>query len=62
MTLSVEAAETIAADVAVVGGGSAGFAAALSAAELGSSVVLIEKERALGGASTLGGVNNWEPV
>ena len=55
-------AETITADVAVVGGGSAGFAAAWSAATLGSSVVLIEKEKVLGGTSTLGGVNNWEPV
>ena len=49
-------------DVAVIGGGSAGFSAAWSAAHLGSSVVLVEKESALGGTSTLGGVNNWEPV
>ena len=49
------------ADVAVVGGGSAGFSAAWSAAHLGSSVVLVEKEAVLGGTSTLGGVNNWEP-
>ncbi|MDD2462067.1 MAG: FAD-dependent oxidoreductase, partial [Kiritimatiellae bacterium] len=48
-------------DVAVIGGGSAGFAAAWSAAHLGSSVILIEKEPTLGGTSTLGGVNNWEP-
>ena len=52
----------IEADVAVIGGGSAGFSAAWSAAYLGSSVVLVEKESALGGTSTLGGVNNWEPV
>lgn len=50
------------ADVAVIGGGSAGFAAAWSAAHLGSTVVLIEREPMLGGTSTLGGVNNWEPV
>ncbi|MBR3636900.1 MAG: FAD-dependent oxidoreductase, partial [Lachnospiraceae bacterium] len=49
-------------DVAVVGGGSAGFAAAWSAATLGSSVALVEKESVLGGTSTIGGVNNWEPV
>jgi len=49
------------ADVAVVGGGSAGFGAAWSAAHLGSSVVLVEKEHMLGGTSTIGGVNNWEP-
>jgi len=59
---ALSAAETIICDVAVVGGGSAGFAAALSAAELGSSVVLVEKEKMLGGTSTIGGVNNWEPV
>jgi hypothetical protein len=50
------------ADVAVIGGGSAGFGAAWSAAHLGSTVVLVEKEAMLGGASTVGGVNNWEPV
>ena len=48
-------------DVAVVGGGSAGFGAAWSAAHLGSTVVLVEREAMLGGTSTLGGVNNWEP-
>ena len=56
------AAETMTADVAVVGGGSAGFAAAWSAATLGSRVVLIEKERMLGGTSTVGGVSSWEPA
>ena len=53
--------ETIEANVAVVGGGSAGFAAAWSAAFLGTDVVLVEKEDALGGTSTVAGVNNWEP-
>lgn len=48
-------------DIAVIGGGSAGFGAAWAAAHLGSSVVLVEKESMLGGTSTLGGVNNWEP-
>ncbi|MDO5317963.1 MAG: FAD-dependent oxidoreductase [bacterium] len=47
-------------DVAVIGGGSAGFAAAWSAAHLGSSVVLVEREKMLGGTSTFAGVNNWE--
>ena len=55
-------AETLEADVVVVGGGSAGFAAAWSAATLGSRVILVEKEKRLGGTSTLGGVNSWEPV
>ncbi len=53
--------KTIDTDVAVVGGGSAGFAAAWSAAFLGTDVVLVEKESALGGTSTVAGVNNWEP-
>ncbi len=55
------AADVIEADVAVIGGGSAGFGAAWSAAHVGASVVLIERQGALGGTSTLGGVNNWEP-
>jgi len=64
LTLAVASAEQqpITCDIAVVGGGSAGFAAAWSAAHLGSDVVLIEKEAMLGGTSTIGGVNNWEPV
>ena len=49
-------------DVAVVGGGSAGFAAAWSAAKRGADVVLVEREDALGGTSTIGGVSSWEPV
>ena len=56
------AAGVLSADVAVVGGGSAGFAAAYSAAKLGSEVVLIEREKALGGTSTTAGVCNWEPA
>ena len=51
----------LATDVAVVGGGSAGFAAAWNAARLGSSVVLVERADRLGGTSTVGGVSNWEP-
>lgn len=47
-------------DVCVVGGGSGGFGAALAAARLGLSVVLIEKGEWLGGTSTRGGVNVWE--
>lgn len=53
--------QTLTCDVAVIGGGSAGFGAAWSAAHLGSSVILIEKQSMLGGTSTIGGVNNWEP-
>ena len=49
-------------DVVVVGGGSAGFAAAWSAAKRGADVVLVEREDSLGGTSTVGGVCSWEPV
>jgi hypothetical protein len=62
LTACVARGLVVEADVAVVGGGSAGFGAAWSAAHLGSSVVLVEREGSLGGTSTVGGVNNWEPV
>ena len=48
-------------DVVVVGGGSAGFGAAYSAALLGAKTALVEREHMLGGTSTICGVNNWEP-
>lgn len=48
-------------ELVIVGGGSGGFAAALAAARLGVSVLLIEKSDSLGGNATRGGVNNWEP-
>ena len=40
-------------DVIVVGGGGSGLIAALTAARLGRHVVLIEKERKLGGTTAL---------
>lgn len=40
-------------DVAVVGGGACGFIAALAAAEKGLEVVLLEKEKKVGGNSSL---------
>ena len=50
-------------DVAVVGGGFAGFASALAAAREGSSVILIDKSNCLGGAAVNCLVNpfmrNW---
>jgi hypothetical protein len=48
-------------DLAVIGGGSGGFGAALAAARAGLRVLLIEAGPQLGGNSTLGGVNTWEP-
>lgn len=44
-------------DVAVVGGGTAGVFAAISAAKCGAEVVLIEKNGILGGTMTVGGIN-----
>ncbi|MEE1357076.1 MAG: FAD-dependent oxidoreductase, partial [Clostridia bacterium] len=49
-------------DVAVVGGGVAGVAAALAAAREGASVVLLEKLAALGGLGTVGLINWYEPL
>jgi len=43
------------ADVVVVGGGMAGLAAALAAAQNGASVILVEKQADVGGASGQGG-------
>lgn len=42
-------------DLVVIGGGLAGFAAALTAAEAGMDVVLLEKQPAIGGSSVLSG-------
>ena len=48
-------------EVCVVGGGSGGFGAALSAARAGAEVVLVEQMPTLGGTSTNAYVSNWEP-
>lgn len=47
-------------DLAVIGGGSGGFGAALAAARLGLDVILVEKADCLGGTSVRAGVNCWE--
>lgn len=47
------AVEVVQADVAVVGGGGAGLVAALSAAEAGAKVVVLEKMGYLGGATMM---------
>lgn len=49
-------------DVIVAGGGVAGCAAALAAARNGASVLLIEKNCALGGLATVGLVNLFVPM
>lgn len=51
---------TDACDLAVIGGGSGGVAAALAAARVGLRVVIIERSTLLGGTATQGGVNCWE--
>ena len=48
-------------DVIVAGGGVSGAAAALSAARMGKSVLLLEKQTLLGGLATSGLVNFWVP-
>lgn len=49
-------------DVAVLGGGPAGFCAAVAAARLGASTMLIEKNGYMGGVATAGLVNIWHSL
>jgi len=53
---------TIAADVCVVGAGSGGIGAAITAARGGSKVVLVERDEWLGGTTTTSGVCVWQPA
>jgi hypothetical protein len=55
------ASEIICCDVCVIGGGSAGFGAALAAVRAGARVALVEREATLGGTSTAAWVASWEP-
>jgi hypothetical protein len=48
-------------DVCVVGGGSGGVAAAIAAARQGARVLLVERQRRLGGTGTNALVSSWEP-
>ncbi len=48
-------------DLIVAGAGSGGIGAALAAARMGLSVLLIEKSDCIGGNAVRGGVHNWEP-
>ena len=52
----------IAPEVAVVGGGPAGLAAALAAARTGADVLLIERYGFLGGAATTALVAHFDPI
>ncbi len=47
-------------DVLIIGGGSAGSAAACRAAEEGLSVCVVEKMPGMGGTATFGGINRYE--
>jgi hypothetical protein len=53
--------ELIRTEVCIIGGGSAGYSAAIAAARNGSDCILIEQCDKLGGTSTLARVSNWEP-
>lgn len=63
---SIQWSETIPAvgkyDVIVAGGGISGVAGALSAARLGKSTLLLEKNTVLGGLATIGLINFWVPL
>ena len=50
-------------DVVIIGGGSGGFGTAIRAARAypGARILLLDSMNQLGGTSTVGGVNNWEP-
>jgi hypothetical protein len=50
-------------DILIVGGGSGGFGTAIRAARAhpDARILLIDSMDRLGGTSTVGGVNNWEP-
>lgn len=49
--------DTDEADVVVVGGGTGGITAALAAAELGASVVVVDRDSGLGGVGTRAGIH-----
>lgn len=51
---------TLRGELAVIGGGSGGFGAALAAARAGVEVVLVEQADCLGGNSVCAGVSCWE--
>lgn len=62
MHFEKESQETGHYDIIVAGGGVAGVAAAVQAARVGKSVLLIEKAQKLGGLATLGLINLFVPM
>ena len=60
--MQIQTVEKSGYDIIVVGGGIAGIAAAVSAARLSKSVLLIEKQINLGGLATVGLINWFEPL
>jgi hypothetical protein len=60
--MQVQTKERRAYDVIVVGGGIAGVSAAVSAARLGKTTLLIEKQINLGGMATVGLISWYEPL
>lgn len=57
MKFTCNISKKLTADVVVVGGGTAGVFAAISAAKTGAETVLLEKNSMLGGTMTVAGVN-----
>lgn len=53
--------DDISTDICIIGAGSAGVGAAVTAARTGASVMLVEAEGSPGGTSVHGGVHCWEP-
>ncbi|MGM9626287.1 MAG: FAD-dependent oxidoreductase [Eubacteriales bacterium] len=53
--------KTIETELLIIGGGSSGFGAAYRALRSGIKTILVEQHTLLGGTSTVGGVNVWEP-
>ena len=60
-TYEMEVPVTHGADVLVLGGGPAGVSAAFAAAEMGSSVLIVEQFNCLGGVATAGGHGHMCP-
>jgi 3-oxosteroid 1-dehydrogenase len=58
---AAQGARDLEADIVVVGGGAAAFTAAVMSAELGSSVIMLEKAGEIGGTTAKSGGGYWIP-